>query len=450
MCAACEVAQPEFVCFCEETRLCSACLAVHLLSQPALSHKPLPLASRELIHSFRLQLQAAKSDQDIRTRKRSILERELKRLKSFQYEVLTELQRLKVRAEAEVARTISQTAQRVQEEAQKVQTDIMRVLGELTEQSPGPSGSALELRLESMNTEEDLLELVCDVRLTDLSVYLKQAISLKCQLLQPKLAPLRLFKFFGGTNSLGCFDIEKQVYERLTVGTHQFLHNASWCLTASGQVMITGGSLTGHSRCTSLVYSPRSNEVEEVEPMGMARRCHASLFCDSGCFVFGGVIDEQRLSSCERFDWEEQKWRPKGQMKERRAYLGCTVFQDFIILCGGCDNSSYETMQPTTSQFTLVPLQQAGLGEVASAVTVGDSVLIFHGNFNGEVSRLDPRTAHIDKEARLCYGNSWSSCAPVVLHDCVFLLRADSIFKYSISTRASAYVLRMTGKRKGV
>lgn len=448
LCAACSSAQPEFICFCAEMRLCSACLALHLLAQPTLSHKPLPLASRNLIQSFRQQLEAAKVDQDGQTRKRSIIEREMKRLSSFESEALTELQRLKVRAEAEVARTVAEAAHRLHEEISKVREALVRALGDLSEQSPGPAASALDLRLESMNTEEDLLELFCDLKPLDLGAYLRQTIGIRCSMLDPRPEPLRLYKFFGGSNSVVIFDVEKERYERLGVGSEKFLHNASWCLTASGQVMLTGGSFTGHSRCNAVLYTPWTNEVEDLEPMAMARRCHASVFYEGGCFVFGGVLDEERLSLCERYDWEQHEWRTQGQMKERRAYLGCAVFQDLILLCGGCENSSYEVMNPSTREFTLVPLPQAGIQDVASAVTVGESVLIFHGNFNGEVSCLYPRSSQVTKKARLCYGNSWSSCSPVVLQDWVYMLRSDSIFKYSLNSHTSAYVLRMTGKRK--
>jgi len=447
-CAACSSAQPEFICFCAEVRLCSACLALHLLAQPTLSHKPLPLASRDLIQSFRLQMKAELVDQDAQTRKRSILEREIKRLTSFQSEALTELQRLKVRAEAEVARTVAEAAQRLYEETSRVREELQRALGDLSEQSPGPAASVLDLRLESMNTEEDLLELFCDLKPLDLGAYLRQAIGIRCCMLEPRPEPLRLYKFFGGSNSVAIFDVEKERYERLAVGSEKFLHNASWCLTGSGQVVVTGGSFTGHSRCNAVVYTPWANEVEDLEPMTMARRCHASVFYEGGCYVFGGVLDEERLSLCERYDWKQREWHTQGQMKERRAYLGCAVFQSLILLCGGCENSSYEAMNPVSGEFTLVPLPQAGIQDVTSAVTVGENVLIFHGNFNGEVSCLCPRSSQVTRKARLCYGNSWSSCSPVVLQDWVYMLRSDSIFKYSLNSHSSAYVLRMTGKRK--
>jgi len=134
-------------------------------------------------------------------------------------------------------------------------------------------------------------------------------------------------------------------------------------------------------------------------------------------------------------------------MTERRAYLGCCQYGQNIYICGGGETASMEVYSPGLATFQLIPLETEVWDNV-SMLAVEDAVVIFHGNFQGEVSRFDPNSGSLRKEGQMCYGNSWSSCAPLRLRDTVYMLRADSIFKYDLRSAASAYILRMSKSLK--
>ena len=272
---------------------------------------------------------------------------------------------------------------------------------------------------------------------------IRQSLVLSLQYSELKTEPPRLYKFFGGANCVTPFNISREICEKQSTVNQKFLHNSCWCLTPAGEVIITGGSLTGHSRNNALSYSPLTGAVQDLEPMNIARRSHASVCHQEHCYVFGGILEEEKISLCERYDSVTKLWSSLPQMKERRGYLGACVFRNLVVVCGGAENSSCEVFDPAEMQFRLISIPQIDLSDVASLITIDDSILVFHGNFNGEVSRLYPLTSQATKEAAFCYGNSWSSCAPVQSGDNVYVLRSDSVFRYSLSTRTSAYVLRI-------
>ena len=449
LCSICQTVQPEFICFCSEVRLCGNCISRHLLAQPSLSHRPLPLASRELIQSFRMQIQDFKDVPMGEVRrsesgKRLIIEREMRRLVCFQSEALLQLQRIKVHYEAEIAKTVEEISLRVHEETLKLSEDLEKALSDLSDKNPSPSSATPILnRLESMNTEEDLLLLSLEVKPVDLSACLRQAMAFTIGFVELKRDTPKLYKFFGGSNSVSVFDGEKETFEKMAVSSQKFLHNSCWCVMPSGEVVITGGSLTGRSRNSTMLFSSTTSEIQDLEPMTIARRSHASLYYQGGCYVFGGVLDEEKISLCERYDWESGTWSSLPQMKERRAYHGCCVYNNLLFVCGGGETSSCEVFDPSTKEFSLTPLPQNDFSDVASIMPIGESIYVFHGNFNGEVSRLCPQSGQVLVENKLCYGNSWSSCAPILVGDTVFMLRSDSIFKYNVTTGCSSYVLRL-------
>lgn len=190
-------------------------------------------------------------------------------------------------------------------------------------------------------------------------------------------------------------------------------------------------------------FNASTSQVTELEPMTLARRCHGSLYYDGSCYVFGGVLDEEKVSMCERYDCNIGTWSSIAQLKERRAYVGCCVYQDLLIVCGGGETSSLEIYDPLLRDFSLVFVPHLDLCDVASLFPLENCILVFYGNFNGEVSRLDPKTGQAQRESKLCYGNSWSSCAPVRCGDVLYCLRSDSIFKYNLSSGSSSYVVRL-------
>ena len=451
LCMRCQTDQPEFLCFCSETRLCGRCLSAHLLEAPSLAHKPLPITSRELIQCFRQQLMRDKdvvmSECHPSTAKRVLIEQEIKRLAAFQADSMMRLQQIKVHYEAEIARAVEELASELHQETARLTEELEKALIDLNDKTPSPSSVSPVLdRLA--HTEDYLLRLELEVKYVDVAASVRQTMCLHTEFVGKKEEEPLLYKFFGGSSAISIFKAEEEAPEKLVVTGQKFLHNSCWCTLPTGEVIITGGSQTGHSCNTVLHFVPATAQITDLEPMTMARRCHGSAYYAGGCYVFGGIVDEEKISTCERYDCETRTWSLIAPMKERRAYVGCCVYSDLLVVCGAGETSSLEIYDPMRRVFTLVPVPLLDLCDVASLFPMENSILVFHGNFNGEVSRLDPKTGQAQKENKLCYGNSWSSCAPVRKGDIVYFLRSDSIFKYNLASGSSSYVVRLTKAQK--
>jgi len=416
-------------------QVCSECISLHLLQQPSLSHKPVPLISDDLTAAN----EHVKPDAKCRASSiRTAIDREIQRLQVFRTEVLLQLQRVKLHYEAEIAQTIEDLSESIHEESSKLQ----RILEScLAQEDPGAL-PALSL-FQALEAGQELLALKLQFKPVNVSALLRTSLTFSMNLCESQPDTVHLYKFFGGANAVVYFDAERELCTKQVAVSQRFAHNSCWCAVPSGELVITGGSRTGHSRQSVLSFHPLTAALRTLPCMLNARRSHASVYHDGNCYVFGGILDEQRLSLCEGYNLKAGKWTALPQMKERRAYLGACVFGQMVVLCGGGDASSCELFSPVDLTFRLMPVPQINLVDVASVIAVQDSILIFHGNFTGEVSRLHVQSGQVEQERKLCYGNSWSNCAPLQVRDCLYVLRSESIFKYNISTGASAYVLRL-------
>lgn len=431
----CRVSPAHFICFCSEVQVCATCISLHLLQQPSLSHKPVPVISDDLVVASE-NVKNAKKDRSFSTR--SAIEREMQRLQDFKTEVLFQLQRIKLHYETEIAKTIEDLSESIHEETCKLQ----RILESCLVQENSAAQQALSVS-QALEAGQELLTLKLDFRPVNVTGMLRTSLNFSLNWCENQANTAVIYKFFGGTNAVVCFDAEREVCTRQVTVSHRLCHNSCWCMVPSGEVMITGGSLTGHSRQSVFTFHPVTAALQSLPCMLTARRSHASVFYNGSCYVFGGILDDQRLSLCERYDWAEGKWAALPQMNERRAYLGACVSGSMIVLCGGGDTSSCEIFCPVELTFRLLSVPQINLLEVASVFAASDSIIIFHGNYIGEVSRLFLLTGEVVWERTLCYGNSWSCCTPIKTRDTLYFLRSDTVFKYNLVTGANSYLLRL-------
>lgn len=420
--------------------MCAACISLHLLQQPSLSHKPVPLISDDLAAIEHDKPDAKCSASSTRT----AIEHEIQRLQLFRAEVLLQLQRVKLHYEAEIAQTIDDLSENIHEESSKLQRILESCLAQENPQAfPAPS------IFQALEAGQELLTLKLQFKPVNVSALLRASLTFSMNWCESQPDTVHLYKFFGGANAVMYFDAEREWCSKQVAVNQRFAHNSCWCAVPSGELVITGGSLTGRSRQSVLSFHPLTAALRTLPCMLNARRSHASVYQDGNCYVFGGILDEQRLSLCERYELNAGKWTALPHMKERRAYLGACVFGQLVVLCGGGETSSCEIFSPVDLTFRLMSVPQINLIDVASAIAVQDSILIFHGNFTGEVSRLHLQSGEVVQERMLCYGNSWSNCTPLQVRDSLYILRSDSIFKYNVNTGASAYVMRLvkTGKK---
>lgn len=432
-CSVCQKREAQFLCFCSEAQLCDVCIATHILENPQIQHKTTALPTSDLSPP-RPSLSLSSS--------KELVYREARRLEAFQTEVTGQFQRLRTYYVTEVDNTLQALLREIDLQIAQLREDL-RVCLESTEETLKPP-VASELWRRATAGVEKLLTLSLDFKEVNIAATLRKSCAYTIGYVQGPSLASHIYKFFGGSTSVGLFNVVSEEFEQSTVPI-KFAHNACWCATPNGQVLVTGGSITGRSRNTVLSYNPASGEINDLAPMRIARRSHASICSNDYCYVFGGILDEDRISLCESFHLGKGVWSGlEQQMKERRAYHGACECAGLLVVCGGGETSSCEVLSPMTGEFRLVELPNLGLMEAACALSVGDSVLIFHGNFSGLVSRFDPNTGVGKEEHQLCYGNSWSNCPPLLVRDTVYLLRSDSIFKFHTVTGRSSYVIRLT------
>lgn len=444
LCGTCKDRPAAFLCFCSEAFICSECIGQHITSLPTLEHKLAPLTSTDLVSTMRSE---APSQPHSRSLTSEVLARELRRLADFNQTALSHLADAKLRWTDDLERVFT-------EKRNKLATQVARLEKEMTlcaeMDSLSASDSVLGDRLRQLVTEEEqLLSLSCEVKTLELGSLLDQALHFEADYCNASQAIPLLYKFFGGSNLVGVFDARTENCLQPITASCKFFHNACWSVEPSGAVFVTGGSLTGKSRNEALEFSPTTGKVRELQPMQVARRSHASTCTGKRFYAFGGMMDEERLSRCERYNSDSDVWTSIGSMNERRAYLGCCEWRGQIYVGGGCERSSIEIMTLDSEAFTLVLLSQISLEDNCSMLGLANDIIIFHGSYHGEVTRLKSPD-QVTREKELCYGNSWSNCLPVCEGDKVFLLRSDSVFSYSLSSGYSTYVLHLAkaSKRK--
>jgi hypothetical protein len=165
-------------------------------------------------------------------------------------------------------------------------------------------------------------------------------------------------------------------------------------------------------------------------------------------YVFGGIHEERKLAQCEMLRPDAQEWLGIGDMTHPRAYLGSTVYGEKVYLAGGADVSGIEVFHPIANSFDYLSLEQAGLTEACALLTLEDTIVILHGNYQGEVFCYKPDSNEYQRVCEMCHGNSWSNCPPVRYKDAIYTIRSDSVFKFEMNTNKSSYVLRMAKSAK--
>ena len=451
-CYLCSDKDPAFVCFCREVLVCRTCISQHLLTDPSPVHKPIPLTRPELIQAQREEARAQAPpaldhclSEDRRKGIKTLLARELERLRSFEVSAEEKLLQTQQQWEEHIKKATSDLLQLIKTKVESMREELRRAEEDLSE-----GNSSLLGWLERVDEEYELLTLVLEVKGVDLAAVLRSTVSVVVERKEELAGNPIIYKFFGGSNQVGVFDAKSESFTRSITSNLKFFHNSCSCLASNGLIYVTGGSLTGRSRSDMLSFDPVSGHSVELQPMQIARRSHSSLCIGSELFVFGGIMDEEITSLCEKYNYEKDCWSSMAKLNERRAYHGCCEHRSKVYVAGGSEKSSCEVLDPGEDQFRLLVLSHVLVEGGCSIVPVADVLLLFYGNFRGEVCRFWPESGQAAKDKDMCAGNSWSSCTPVCAGGFVYMLRAESIFKFCLENSASAYVLRMgkTCKRR--
>ena len=437
VCSLCAAKSASFVCFCTESPVCQSCISRHLLSAPHMPHKPVAITSRELLHFLR----SAKQDQPAAQPYLDQLDQEIQQINSAKAQALLDLEKLQEDLESQIRTAISELRTALVTAADKLES----VLRNKTTQKSDPAESIQHLKhlCPSVDIRIECKEL-------DITTQVKSSFRASFEVREGRSevhrSPTVLYKLFGGTNCIGVFDgASEEVGKMMSTNTH-FFHNSCYCGAGNGRVYITGGSQTGRSRNEAFSLNSTTFIVTEIQPMQIARRSHAAVGVDNWVYVFGGLLEDDRLSLCERYSIETDQWQGLVPMTERRAYLGCCEHKACIYVAGGSKKTPCEVYNPHTECFRVLPSTLC-IEDNCSLISLSTCILLFHGTFNGEVARFDPENGQFSRERDMCAGNSWSNTPPIRVNNYIYMLRADSIFKYRCDSGASCYVARLSKGR---
>ena len=444
-CDLCETAAATFLCKCQEVHLCNLCLPRHLRDS-SLLHRPVALDQAELVQTVRnevleTQQSGATTDSaEMSTERRrvvsSLIRKEIARIEAFHEGSQEALMKEKEKWCMQVETLVRELQEELEEQTYGAKDRLEKTLAEV-----GASDTALEQFWgEGCGEENELVELTFSLAPFDLSTAVRAGIRIRVKVSSEREPTPVIYKFFGGMRQVGVFEARTESYSNTISADAKFFHNASACLAPTGLVYLSGGSLTGRSRDEALTFNPANGKVVHLQPMITARRSHASIFIKTHCCVFGGLVEDDKSCLCEKYGGE--KWESLPKMQERRAYLGACEYGGRVYLAGG--STTCELFDPTSETFTLFALPSTPLQDNCCLVSLPDSLLIFHGDYQGKVIRFYPDTGTIQPLRDMCYGNSWSSCAPVRSGRCIYMLRSESVFKYDWETGESAYVLRIS------
>lgn len=295
---------------------------------------------------------------------------------------------------------------------------------------------------------EDRLNLDFDIAPVDVSTLIKQFVNISLGYTESRGEVQSLYKFFGGRNSACAFDSAAESVANTYHCYETFLHNSAWVVLPSGDVCITGGSLMGKSRTDALLFRPATEEIEALPPMATPRRSHSIVLFENIVYVFGGILQDQKIPLCESLKADGGTWAQLPNMHCARAFHGSTPFRQQLYTFGGCEVSGIDVYDPHLLCFTYLPLASVDITEACSAAANDDFIILFHGNYQGKVMQFFPESGEAVYLSEMGFGNSWSNCPPLRTANALFTLRADNIFKFDTATRTCTYVGRMASRKR--
>ena len=113
--------------------------------------------------------------------------------------------------------------------------------------------------------------------------------------------------------------------------------NSIW---PSSKIFSIGGDNTPSKVC--LIYNPFNyipNDYPDVSLKGLTEVCAVKI--DDFVFCIGGKVDKHVSSAVWRLNvTDRSKWENMTPMLSERSRIGASVFGNYIVVTGGCDNSS--------------------------------------------------------------------------------------------------------------
>ena len=152
------------------------------------------------------------------------------------------------------------------------------------------------------------------------------------------------------------------------LGTFRY---SSICTIPGQKMILTGGCKSFNDESSNLVFEINSNNINEVnslKSMQMRRYGHFTIYYNNYLYSIGGYEHNDRkdeilstLKNCERFDIRRNKWEMISNLNHPRAFFGCIIYKGSIFVFGGVYNeqllSSIEKYDIYSDIWTTYPIK---------------------------------------------------------------------------------------------
>ena len=195
---------------------------------------------------------------------------------------------------------------------------------------------------------------------------------------------LKKVRQFNANSSKGVRVLRSMIEERYSFDA----------VCVKGEAYVFGGVCRDNGKNHVEKYSPSTKTWTNVAKMGCNRWSHCvSAFMDK-VFVIGGVIDQKNDScsltttdSCLQFNTEDYSWKEVSSMNERRNRAACAVFEERIVVSGGCNpylsSNTVESYDVVADTWT--PMPSMIRGHYHHSLVVVKNKLIVIGVYDCEV-----------------------------------------------------------------
>lgn len=217
-------------------------------------------------------------------------------------------------------------------------------------------------------------------------------------------------------NTVVLYDLQTLKSTKHTI-SEDFGRGGSYILTDKDTLYCLGRDPPS---CLVFILDLPTLELSRVPPLNTARGGVGVANTADFMYAFGGSGWSNVLKSCEKYSWQDRRWKPMGDMKEPRYCFTPCSFRALIYLL--CPNNTLriETFCPETELFTVLPISLPPYmrkGYSVSFVVNGELCFLTGGMELGRWQIESGRDFSLFNTNKGC----WSSQPPLIVNSLVFI-----------------------------
>ena len=178
-------------------------------------------------------------------------------------------------------------------------------------------------------------------------------------------------------SSVSCIDVYKagdvEIYPPMTTERYSLK-----VVHVKGDIFVFGGFDNNNDWIMSVdKYSLTSRKWSQVGEMHDKRNFFCACAFMNKVIVVGGYTKGNSTNSCLQFDTRNYIWKEVSSMDVARATRACAVFEERIVVCGGCDNPRLNTVE----SYDVLPDKWSPMPSLNFSKNVSSLVVVKHKLF---------------------------------------------------------------------